>query len=299
MPAQDRRAQKGRAGTVADVAVHIQAGTAQRHGPEQERLYLARRAARQQDPADVIQGGVPDEAVGLACASFMQSLWDTIKATPKDNLSFLMLDEAAEFMDGTLDLQKVFQQARKHNIGVIMANQEMDQMPKNLERTTLNNARNKIAFNTFSDDANTWRREMMIDAANFQNLPKHEAIVRLMTPAGFIVSVTIHTLKPDKERIKKSMADMLRQQSRDLYSTPLKQVQLDISGRREEILADCSAPPAAPAPPPHPSTTRSLRCSTRHAGRMTHQGRPAYLRPGAQRPLHAGKRQHPPGRAGD
>ena len=130
--------------------------------------------------------GVPDEAVGLACASFMQSLWDTIKATPKDNLSFLMLDEAAEFMDGTLDLQKVFQQARKHNIGVIMANQEMDQMPKNLERTTLNNARNKIAFNTFSDDANTWRREMMIDAANFQNLPKHEAIVRLMTPAGLI-----------------------------------------------------------------------------------------------------------------
>jgi hypothetical protein len=197
--------------------------------------------------------GVPDEAVGLACASFMQSLWDTIKATPKDNLSFLMLDEAAEFMDGTLDLQKVFQQARKHNIGVIMANQEMDQMPKNLERTTLNNARNKIAFNTFSDDANTWRREMMIDAANFQNLPKHEAIVRLMTPAGLSSPVTIHTLKPDKERIKKSMADMLRQQSRDLYSTPLKQVQLDISGRRG---GDPGGPQRArrqpPAPPPHP-----------------------------------------------
>lgn len=177
--------------------------------------------------------GVPEDAVSLACAMFMQSLWKAIKSTKKDTLSFLMLDESAEFMDLPINLQKILEQARKHRVSTIMAAQQLDQFnPPSLQRSVLQNMNSRVVFDTFSDDANAMRRETGVEASYFINQPDHEAIAHIKTPGGMAPPVTIHTLPPDYERIKNNMSVALIEQSRKLYGTPINVVHREIENRR-------------------------------------------------------------------
>ena len=174
--------------------------------------------------------GVPADSVELMCAMAMSSLWASIKATPKETLSFLMLDESREFMSIPINLEEMLLQARKHRVSVILANQQLSHLkPIDLEDAAMNNMASKIVFGTFDKDAMAWRRNLRIDDQIFIDLPKREAVARVMTPSGVKSTVTIKTLEATKPT---GLADALIEQSRGLYGKRAKDVQREIEERR-------------------------------------------------------------------
>lgn len=186
--------------------------------------------------------GVPEDVRSMACAWYMQSLWRVIKSTPKDTLSYLVLDEAAEFVNGnmSIDLEKIAAQARKHNVPVILAAQQLSQFQSGLQKAVMQNMTSKVVFDTYPDDASPIARAMKITDAYFINQPKHEAIAQIYTDSGSAPAVSIKTLGPDEKRIEKSMANELIEQSRRLYGTPASQLRQQTADRRK--------PPDQPPP---------------------------------------------------
>lgn len=185
--------------------------------------------------------GVPDDAVELACAMFMRSLWTAIKSTPKDTLSYLMLDEAAEFMDLDINLKKMLEQARKHRVGTIAAVQQLDQFKdRALMKSVLQNMTSKVFFDTYSEDASIIHREMKVADTYFTNQPIYQAVAQICANNAAAPPVTIKTLPPDRDRIMASVADELIEQSRRLYGTPASQLRQQTADRRK--------PPDQPPP---------------------------------------------------
>jgi hypothetical protein len=173
--------------------------------------------------------GVSGATADLAGTMMMDAIWRSTKASVKPKPVFIMLDEFGDWLDLPVNTASFLVQARKQNVGMILAHQYMGQLSKQMGEAMITNARNTIAFNVGNDDARAISREMGdINPIDLTTLPTYEAMARVMTPSGVSRPVSIKTEPPkDKNRNARQLVDA----SRAKYSTPVEQVRRDMQER--------------------------------------------------------------------
>lgn len=174
--------------------------------------------------------GVSKETASLAGTLLMNATWQAVKSTPKEKPSFIFLDEFGDFMDLPIDTELMLAQARKHNVGMVLANQTMGQLKPGVRDAVLANARNKLVLQVNSGDANLLIREFgkQLDTDDFTHLQAYEAIAQVQTPSGVSSPMTIRTVAPAP---RSGTAGDVIQQSRDKYSRSLADVHSEIENR--------------------------------------------------------------------
>lgn len=174
--------------------------------------------------------GVSSGAADLAGTLLMNAIWQATKTTTKQRPTYVMLDEFGSFMDLPIGLENMFAQARKHNVGFIVANQNMTQLAPAMRDAVVTNTRNKVVMQVNSDDARTLIREMgnQLEPIDLTHLPVYEAMAQVMAPIGSSRPVSIRT-EPPRESTK--VSGRVVAHSRKTYSRPVAVVRQEMIDR--------------------------------------------------------------------
>ncbi len=73
---------------------------------------------------------------------------------------FLIVDEAVDFMHEGMNFPKLFSQARKHKLSLVLASQHVTQMPDKVKESAFANSGVLISFNVDLDDAKLFAARM-------------------------------------------------------------------------------------------------------------------------------------------
>ena len=137
-------------------------------------------------------------------------------------------------MDLPIDTESMLAQARKHKVGLILANQHMAQLKPSVRDAVVSNARSKIIFQSNANDSDILRKEIggriALRTEDMIGLQIYEAIVQLMTPPGSSPPMTVRTLPAVQST---GVADVIRNLSRQRYGRPLEDVRSEMNGRHQ------------------------------------------------------------------
>jgi hypothetical protein len=92
-------------------------------------------------------------------------------ATAERNPAFLFVDEAAEYFDD--NVETLLSQARKFNLGVVLAHQHLDQLSTGLRSSVAANTSIKLAGGVSDKDARALAADMRTDADFITGMAKH------------------------------------------------------------------------------------------------------------------------------
>lgn len=175
--------------------------------------------------------GIPKETASLTGTLLLNSLWDAIKSIRAPRPTFLYLDEFQDFVRLPVDPEDMLVKARGFGLGMVLAHQHLDQLPRSLEHAVMNNARTKIVFQTNATDANAMAKEFgsTVTPDDFQHLGSYEAMVRVATKTGVSAPLTMTTYHPVRGYDK---GNEVVSWSRERYGRPLERVEAEIEARR-------------------------------------------------------------------
>lgn len=175
--------------------------------------------------------GVPKETASLTGTLLMGALWDAVKNVRGSKPTYLFMDEFQDFVHLPIDPEDMLVKARGFGLGMVLAHQHLDQLPKSLEHAVMNNARTKVVFQTNASDASAMAREFgtLVEPHDFQHLGAYEALVRVNTPTGMSPPLTLATYPPVKGF---GRGREVVNWSRERYGRPLDEVQTEIEARR-------------------------------------------------------------------
>jgi type IV secretory pathway TraG/TraD family ATPase VirD4 len=176
--------------------------------------------------------GVSKDTAQLAGTLMMNAIWHAVKTVKKVKPTYIILDEFADFMDLPIDTESMLAQARKHKVGMVLANQHMAQLKPSVRDAVITNARSKVVFQTNADDGRVVGREMgqHLEPSDFTNLRAHEAIVRVQTKDASSPPISIRTAPPTKAS---GYANAAISASRQTYSRNLADVKVEIENRHK------------------------------------------------------------------
>lgn len=176
--------------------------------------------------------GVSKDTASLAGTLLMNATWQAVKAAPKEKPSFIFLDEFGDFMDLPIDTESMLAQARKHSVGMVLANQNMGQLTPGVRDAVLSNARNKVVLQVNSADSNMLIREFgkHLETDDFTHLQAYEAIAQVQTPTGVSSPMSIRTIAPGR---RSGNAGEVIYRSRKSYSRKLAEVHSEIESRHK------------------------------------------------------------------
>jgi hypothetical protein len=157
------------------------------------------------DIAEIVRQGkillVPlaGEEIGAPNASILGSvlvsrIWSEIRLR-KDGIPIvLMLDEFQNYMEHSASILSIFDEARKYKLGLIVANQRIDQLGTSMLSAVQANALTKVAFNVSPEDAK--RIQGHFPPLSWENLAGQEqfhAAMAIDTGQGIAPTVTVQT----------------------------------------------------------------------------------------------------------
>lgn len=90
----------------------------------------------------------------------------------------LVVDEAQEFVSDARILRRLLEQARSMGAAVVLAHQHLGQLPSELAAAVAANTTTKSAFRLRADDAKAFARDLAVEAAALEGLPRHTVVVR-------------------------------------------------------------------------------------------------------------------------
>jgi hypothetical protein len=174
--------------------------------------------------------GISKEAASLMGTLLMNAIWHNVKGLQKDRATFLMLDEFADFMDLPIGTESMLAQARKHKLGLILANQHMSQLKPAVRDAVISNARSKIMFTGNADDGAMLGKHLAgeVSADDITKLPAYEAIAAVLTPLGPGGPVSITTRPRGKSSGQASVA---AKRSRQKHARHVTEVHTEIQRR--------------------------------------------------------------------
>lgn len=149
--------------------------------------------------------GVPDDAASLTGTMLMQAMWTAIQRLDgtEKKPAYLYLDEFQSFLKLPIGASEMLAKARSFGLGMRLAHQHLEQlrpMP-DLSSAVMNNARNKIVYQTSATDGTVMAREFGSNALtvnDFQNLRQYEAYSRVVTDEGVSQPFSMRALPPSK-----------------------------------------------------------------------------------------------------
>lgn len=182
---------------------------------------------------------LPDAQLGETNAAALGQLifnmvWDATLRRPPEHRepNVLMADELQMFAE-IFDTTKAdpFALARSYGLGLIVANQYQDQLPKAVQQTLSKNAQSQIAFRLASDDAKSMQSTYgPLTADDLANLPRFTVAAKLMSSQGNAPVVTLKTPTPPKAT---GAARHAVKYSREKYGRPVMEVEADLLSRHK------------------------------------------------------------------
>ncbi|MDU8913929.1 type IV secretory system conjugative DNA transfer family protein [Aestuariicoccus sp. MJ-SS9] len=140
----------------------------------------------------------------------------------RDRLPTLVyIDEAQDYFDANIGV--ILSQARKYNVGMVMAHQYLGQLTSGLQEAFEANTSIKLAGGVSARDARALAGQMSCDADLIQRQPKgtFATYVRGLTDRAVPISFPFFVLE-GLPRATKPEVDAIRQHSRERYAEPLQ-----------------------------------------------------------------------------
>lgn len=194
-------------------------------------------AARRILLVKISKGTIGPEAAALLGSLVVSQLWTTAlgritTAAEKRTPVMVYIDEVQDYLRLPGDLGEVLAQARGLGLGLTLAHQHLDQLPRGLHAAIMANARSRIAFQLTGKDA----RELasltrgQLDPDDFETLPAFHAYAQLLSgnqPTGW-VSLTTRPLPPPRRQPAALQAHAARR-----YGQVISEVEADLLGLLE------------------------------------------------------------------
>jgi hypothetical protein len=172
-----------------------------------------------------------EETAALVGTLIVNAIWHAVKngaADPK-HPTYFILDEFQDFLH--LSPETMLAQARSFGLCLVLAHQQLSQLPNELRSAVLSNARNKVIFQTYYDDAEAFSKEFAkrLSPNDFLNLGPYEVVCQLLDNAGASQLVTGTTRPP---LVRPDTAERVRAASREKYGRAAWEVEMEIRNRR-------------------------------------------------------------------
>jgi len=165
--------------------------------------------------------------------------------------TFVYIDECQDYLDNNVSL--ILEQARKFNVGMILAHQYIGQLPPKLHESFAANTSIKFAGGVSDKDARAFANMLRTTPEFIEEQPKGHfaAFVRNMTPHAVSLRVPFGRLEA-MERLSPPEWEALRGQMRSRYAVPYSEVQ-------QSIAAQLETPVLQPQPVPEPVSTPKVQ----------------------------------------
>lgn len=163
--------------------------------------------------------------------------------------TFLWIDEASEYFDDKIE--SILAQARKYNLGLVLAHQGLRQLNATLQASLMSNAAIRLAGGVSAADARALAPEMhttpdfLIEMTKRKDATQFAAYVKNMTPRAIRLTVPFGTVE-GMDRMSDESFAMLREASRRRVSAAYGDATGD--GPREERDGESERPPQEPPP---------------------------------------------------
>ncbi|MDQ0672982.1 DNA helicase HerA-like ATPase [Pseudarthrobacter siccitolerans] len=124
-----------------------------------------------------------------------------------------------------------FALARSYGLGMVIANQYADQLPKEVRQTLSKNTQTQIVFRLADEDAKNLQSTFApLTHDDLANLPRYTVAAKLMSSSGNAPVVTLKTPPPPKAT---GAAQEAVQYSREKYGRPVAEVEADLLTRHK------------------------------------------------------------------
>lgn len=179
--------------------------------------------------ADLNVGRWGQTAAALVGSFLVARLWQAVlgrSRIPEDQRRdfFLYVDEFQNFLGIAGPFGDALAQARSLRLSLIIANQHLGQLPRELREAVRANARSRLVFQCGHDDAASLAREFApLDATALLSLARFEAAARLSIAGHTSAPFTLRTLPPALVS-ERSVREDIVVSSRKRYGTPVAEV---------------------------------------------------------------------------
>ncbi|MGI5213303.1 helicase HerA domain-containing protein [Plantactinospora sp. CA-290183] len=192
------------------------------------------------------KGQIGEETARLMGSFVLASAWQT--ATGRTRLpeadrrdSFAYIDEAHNFLNLPGSVGDMLAEARGYHLGLVLAHQNLSQMPRETQLAISANARNKVFFSCAPEDAHQLARHTMpeLDEHDVSHMDAYRAACRLVVNSRETAAFTLRT-NPSRPIVGEATA--VRQAVADAVA--------GTAGNQSAIaqLAGVAAPPAGDDP---------------------------------------------------
>lgn len=163
--------------------------------------------------------------------------------------TIVYIDEAADYFDRTIST--ILAQARKYNVGMVLAHQYMGQLDPKLQEAVSANTSIKFAGGVSAKDARTLAPMLYTDSALIESQPKGSfaAYVRGLTPRALPLQFPLGYLE-GKERMSPADREVLQDRMRERYA--VHYTTLRTAHKEEDGPLDAKDDPEPESPPSGP-----------------------------------------------
>jgi hypothetical protein len=183
---------------------------------------------------------IGEDTARLGASLFMTMVWQAIRrrsAIPPGERRPLVIiaDEFQDFVHLATDFEAVLSQARSLGVGLVLAHQELHQLPPAMRHAVMANARTRAVFALGAEDARVIARdtEPHLAADHLRALPAYEIAVRASVNGGTTSPFTARTLPLAHGHA--AQADEAVASSRRRYTVPRKQAEAELRGRLRRL----------------------------------------------------------------
>lgn len=181
-------------------------------------------------------GLLGDEASALMGALVVAEVWNATLARAARPVggrpaAMFYLDEWQHFLHLPTPMASVLAEARGLGLGMVLAHQELGQVPEDVRRAVMANARSRVVFQLPASDAAIVARELggVLTADDLQGLGGYEVALQLFA-GGNTQPVATGKTRPMSEAI--SSAAGIRALSRDRHGVDRAEVERQIRERQ-------------------------------------------------------------------
>lgn len=175
--------------------------------------------------------GLPADTASILGTLLVNAVWTAAQTMRPEKPNFLYLDEFQVMTRLPTGLDDMLNRARKHNLGVVMGTQYLEDVPMELKNAVINNARSRVIFQSSAREARVWQSEFgkTLNETDFMRIRQYEAVAQLATSSGLTAPVTLKARPPLPPT---GLAKEARRLSRERYGRPIAQVEAEMKGRR-------------------------------------------------------------------
>ncbi|MGV9764972.1 helicase HerA domain-containing protein [Micromonospora tulbaghiae] len=149
------------------------------------------------------KGQIGEETARLMGSFVLASAWQTATGRarlpePDRRDSFAYIDEAHNFLNLPGSVADMLAEARGYHFGLVLAHQNLSQMPRDTQLAISANARNKVFFSCAPEDAHQLARHTMpeLDEHDLSHLDAYRAACRLVVNSRETAAFTLRTNPP-------------------------------------------------------------------------------------------------------